>query len=286
MVELFEEDKLNKIDSLPKVEPGKNVTVNNIPFLGTAVFNPVIIEFKGKIKNPLYSGTSNSVRHYYYRENPERKSKDKLKINLRTFFDKYPELFTDENLDLPLGKFIVKLKQEGIDDYKLLVHSSGDEEEYISFKIKDLPEGRGLYMWVIDDIPQYIGIAASKGGGLKGRINNEYGSVTSYKCTIDGHTQTCRSNISIREDFKANKNISLYVLPIDTEKYKNNPEFVKYMEDNFNFTGTSIDKNVLEVFEKFLIKTGSFPKNRTHNKKLKESFINRLQELTGIKTTP
>tara|TARA_R110002153_G_scaffold219602_1_gene372100 strand:+ start:1130 stop:1972 length:843 start_codon:yes stop_codon:yes gene_type:complete len=278
---LFEEEELEKIDSLSKVEPGKKVTINGIPFLGTAVFNPAIIEFKGKIKNPLYSGTSDSVRHYYYRENPKRKSKDVLKINLRTFFDKYPELFTDENLDLPLGKFIAKLKQEGNDDYKLLVHSSGDEEEYISFKIKDLPEGRGLYMWVIDDIPQYIGIASSK-SGLKGRINNEYGSITAYKCTIDGHTQTCRSNISIRDDFNAKKNISLYVLPIDTEKYKNDPEFIKYMDDNFNFKGTAIDKNILEVFEKFLIKTGSFPKNR----RLEESFINRFQELAGIKSIP
>jgi len=276
---LFEDEGEKKLPSLPPVKAGEDIIITDIPFLDKAIFKSVLIQYKGNVPNPLYTEKTNTVRHYYTRENPNRKSKDKLKLNLITFFKNNPDLLTDEILDLELGKFILKLKQDGNDGYKTLVHGFGDEDEYVSFKIKDLPEGRGLYIWVVDNQPKYIGIAAST-SGLKGRINREYGSVTAYKCNVDGHTQTCESNTKLRDEFNAKRNVALYVFPIDVEVYKNNPKFMEYMNDNFKFTGTSVDKNILEVFEKFIIKKHNFKDG--WNKRLEESFVQRLQELAGI----
>lgn len=274
---LFENEEEKKLPSLPIVKPGENIIIPNIPFEGEAQFKPVLVQYNGNVPNPLYTGETKSVRHYYTKESPKRKSKDKIKLALNSLFKENPDLFTDENLDLPLGKFIFKLKQDGNNSYKTLVHDFGDEDEYVSFKINDLPEGKGLYIWVVDNKPKYIGIAAGT-NGLKGRINNEYGSVTAYKCSIDGHTQTCSSNAKLRDEFNAKKSVGLYVYSIDVEAYKNNPEFMEYMNDNFNFKGSSVNKNVLEVFEKFIIKTHNFKDG--WNKRMEE--INRFQKLAGI----
>ena len=53
---------------------------------------------------------------------------------------------------------------------------------------------------------------------------------------------------------------------------------MEYMNDNFNFKGSSVNKNVLEVFEKFIIKTHNFKDG--WNKRMEE--INRFQKLAGI----
>jgi len=278
---LFEDEEEKKLPSLPAVKPGEDIIINDIPFLGKAIFKSVLIQYKGNIPNPLYTEKTNTVRHYYNRENPNRKSKDKLKLNLISFFKNNPDLFIDEILDLELGKFILKLKQDGNDGYKTLVHGFGDEDEYVSFKIKNLPEGKGLYIWVADNNPKYIGIASSDSGGLRNRIDREYGSVTAYKCNIDGHTQTCESNTKLRDEFNAKRNVALYVFPIDVEVYKNNPEFMEYMNNNFKFKGTNVDKNVLEVFEKFIIKKHNFKDG--WNKRLEENFVSRFKVLAGIK---
>jgi|TARA_R110002167_G_scaffold318519_1_gene524174 hypothetical protein len=278
---LFEDEEEKKLPSLPAVKPGEDIIINDIPFLGKAIFKSVLIQYKGNIPNPLYTEKTNTVRHYYNRENPNRKSKDKLKLNLISFFKNNPDLFIDEILDLELGKFILKLKQDGNDGYKTLVHGFGDEDEYVSFKIKNLPEGKGLYIWVADNTPKYIGIASSDSGGLRNRIDREYGSVTAYKCNIDGHTQTCESNAKLRDEFNAKRNVALYVFPIDVEVYKNNPEFMEYMNNNFKFKGTNVDKNVLEVFEKFIIKKHNFKDG--WNKRLEENFVSRFKVLAGIK---
>tara|TARA_B110000971_G_scaffold201237_1_gene219931 strand:- start:263 stop:1339 length:1077 start_codon:yes stop_codon:yes gene_type:complete len=275
---IFEQESEKPISSLPPVTPGKSFNIDEIPILGTLTFTPVLIEWKGAVSNPLYTGKSKSVRHYYNKSSPNRASKDKLSVALKKVFQQNPDLLTDENLDLPLGKFILQLKQNGNPDYKLLVHDHGDEEDYIKFKVKNLTKERGLYIWVVDNKPEYIGIA-SNSNGLENRINKEYGSVTPYKCTIDGQTQTCRSNTKLRDEFKAKKSISLYVTPIPVESLLSNQEFLQTMND-LGLTKHS-PKNVLEVFEKFIIEKGNF-KNGGWNRRMEENFVNRLQELAGI----
>ena len=274
---LFEEEEETKIDSLPNVKPGEDIIINDIPFLTTAIFQPAVIQYHGNIPNPLYNKNSKSVRNYYTK-NTGRKGED---IDLKNFFTKYPDLLTDENLDLPLGTFINQVKQSGNPDYKMLINSFGDEEFYVKFKSENLTTNPGLYIWVVDNKPEYIGIAT---GGLHKRINLEYGSITPYKCTIDGQKQTCSTNVKLRDEFDVKKSIALYILPIDVEKYVNDPKFMEFMNKEYKFKGTRKIKNILEVFEKFII--GNYNFKDSWNKRMEESFINRFQELAGIKSIP
>jgi len=256
--------------SLSPVKPGENLVVSNVPFYGDMVFKPVIIQWNGIVDNPFYSDeTFKTVRYYTEKSNPNRASKDKNTLILNALFDQHPELKTEEHLDMPLGKFAKKMKieypnieirlgskQNLYPAYRVLVNVAGGEDNYVSFNVKNLTQQQGLYIWVVDNQPEYVGIAGGP-RGLSNRINLEYGKITPYKCSIDGQSQTCRSNAKLRDEYNAKKNISLYVLPIDVDKYKNDPEFVKAME-GFGFKGTRSDKNVLEVFEKFIIDSSGF----------------------------
>ena len=88
----------------------------------------------------------------------------------------------------------------------------------------------------------------------------------------------------LRDLFKAKKNISLYVSPIDTDSLLQNEEFIDYMDKNFNFKGTRQDKNVLEVFEKYLINKYNFKSDISWNARLEEiTLYNRMKKLAGIK---
>ena len=273
---LFENESEKPI-TLPNISPNEDIVIDDVPYLGKVVFTPAVIQYSGNIPNPLFDKKTKSVRNYYSKDTG-RKNED---VDLKSFFSKNPDLLTDENLDLPLGTFIRNTKQSGNPDYKMLINTSGDEEFYVKFKSKQLTTKPGLYIWVIDNKPVYIGIAT---GGLHKRINSEYGSITPYKCTIDGQSQTCSTNIKLRDEFDSKKSVALYILPIDIEKYQNDPKFVKYMEDNFNFKGSRNKKNILEVFEKFIINRYNF--KDSWNKRLEESFVSRFQTLAGIKKRP
>ena len=258
------------LKGLPPVENGKDLKIPNIPFYGDMTFKPVVIQWNGSIKNPFYEDDSfKSVEYYLSKASPTRVSKDKNTLILSLLFTQHPDLKTPENLKLTLGKFAYKLKKEypslklkigksqkEYSAYETLVNSSGGEEDYVSFQVENLTTDKGLYIWVIDNQPQYIGIAASP-RGLYNRINSEYGSVTSYKCSTDGQSQTCRSNAKIRDEYNAKKSIALYILPINTETYLKDEEFIKEM-GKMGFKGTRQDKNVLEIFEKFIINSSNF----------------------------
>ena len=56
---------------------------------------------------------------------------------------------------------------------------------------------------------------------------------------------------------------------------------MEYMNNNFKFKGTNVDKNVLEVFEKFIIKKHNFKDG--WNKRLEENFVSRFKVLAGMK---
>lgn len=273
-------DEMKRITTLPPIKTGENIVISDIPFIDTLTFTPVIIDYKGLHPNPLYTDKSKTIQYYYEKSSPNRKSKDKLGLAVRKFFDRNPEELTDENLSLPLGQFLLKMKNQGNQDYKLLVHEYGDEEDYVKFNVNKLTKERGLYIWVIDNVPTYIGIAASP-NGLANRINNEYGSITSYKCTIDGQTQTCRSNSKLRDEFGANKSVALYICPVDVNSYLKNQDFLKTMND-MGFKGTRNEKNALEIFEKSIINKGNF-KDGGWNRRLEETKLyNRWKKLAGI----
>ena len=283
-------EDLKKLQSLPLVTPGKDLSIPNIPFLGNATFKPVIIQNKGNVPNPFYGSEKGKTVGYYLDLNDlKRKSPHKNSVRIKNILSSHPSLNTPENLELSIGKFGSKLKQENPDlevsieygkttpAWKSLSHDSGSEEEYVNFEVKNLSKSPGLYIWVIDNEPKYVGIAT---GGLHKRINTEYGNITTYQCSIDGQSQSCSTNAKLRDEFNAKKNVSLYVLPIDIEKWKSNTDFIKVLK-NSNFKGTRTNKNVLEIFEKFIIEYGNF-KDTGWNKRMEEGFIERFQKLAGI----
>jgi len=247
---------------------GYNLVVKDVPFIGDMVFTPSIIQWGGMVENPFFKDENfKTVRHYLTKQSKGRESKDKNTVVLTTLFRQYPDILTPEILNMPLGKFALYLKenhpnislQVGRKTFpvdKLLVNPSGGEDYYVSFRVDNMTPEKGLYIWVVDGRPEYVGIASSD-LGLAGRINQEYGNVTPYKCSRDGQSQTCRSNISIRDKYEQGKVVSLYISPVDVKSLKENPEFMDTME-SMGFKQTREDKNILEVLEKFIIERGDF----------------------------
>lgn len=259
------EDKLSDNTNISR--EGRNFVVKDIPFVGDMVFVPAIIQWSGLIKNPFFGDEKFKTVHYYLtKENKDRESKDKNTLILINLFRQYPEILNREILKMPLGKFAkhmmdnypgleLSIGKKTIPVDKLLVNPSGGEEYYVSFRVENMTDEKGLYLWVINGKPEYVGIASGP-NGLNNRINQEYGNITPYKCSQDGQSQTCRSNISIRDKYQGG-NVSLYISPVDVNSLKNNPEFMEYMDD-MGFKGTRQDKNVLEVLEKYIISSGDF----------------------------
>ena len=280
-------------EQLPPVSLGKDIVINDIPFLNTATFKPAIIEYNGNVPNPFFTNEKSKLVSRYLRTgNPNRKSANQTETAVQAIMNQHPFLNTPENVNLSLSKFVVKLKQDHSDlevkigkrnqvktAWKSILNPTGAEEEYVSFQAKNLPKGTGLYIWVIDNIPYYLGIASKS---FNQRINNEYGKITAGNCTVDAQSQSCRSNAKYRDYFNAKKSVALHTFPIDIQKYLDNPEFIDYMGKNYNFKKTQPKTNVLQVFESMILNRYKFKGNIQHNKGLDESFIQRLKELAGI----
>ena len=281
-------------EQLPPVTLGKDIVINDIPFVNTATFKPAIIEYNGNVPNPFFTNEkSNPVSRYLGTKNLNRKSPHATEIAVQAIMDQHPFLNTPENANLSLSKFVVKLKQDHSDlevkigkrnkvktAWKSILNPTGAEEEYVSFQVKNLPKGTGLYIWVVDNVPYYLGIASNS---FNSRINNEYGKITAGNCTVDAQSQSCRSNAKYRDFFDAKKSVALHTFPIDTKEYINNPEFIDYMDKNYNFKKSRPDMNTLQVFESMILDRYEFEGNIQHNKRKDESFTQRLKELAGIK---
>ena len=286
-----------KEEKLPPVALGKDIVINDIPFLNTAVFKPVVLEYKGNVPNPFFKAEGakggDLVGNFLTNRNPNKKGENKTELAIQAIMNQHPFLNTPENLSLRLNKFVIKLKQdypdlevkkgkkgELVTAWKSILNPSGAEEEYVSFKSTNLPEGSGLYIWVIDNIPYYLGIATNS---FNSRINNEYGRITPGKCTVNNQAQTCRSNTKYRDFFNAKRSVALHTFSIDIQEYINNPEFMDYVDESesYNFSKHPPTKtNVMQVFESMILNRYDFEGNIQHSKKMEE--INRLQELAGI----
>ena len=61
---LFEEEQEKKINSIPKVKPGEDIIINNIPFLNTAVSSASLIKKTFRIlkSSTIISSQLSSVR--------------------------------------------------------------------------------------------------------------------------------------------------------------------------------------------------------------------------------
>jgi len=100
-----------------------------------------------------------------------------------------------EFLDWPLGKFILKLKNEHDNFYLNFLNKYGDKT-YCHFKINDEFYGheKGIYTYFIDSNLKYIGRSLDP---FKKRVNYGYGKIHPKNCYIDGQATNCHLNYLI-----------------------------------------------------------------------------------------
>jgi len=108
--------------------------------------------------------------------------------------DNVEECYSDE-LDKPLGCFLLKLKKRGHPFYKKFLNKYGDLE-YSQFRItdKNYLKSKGIYAYTLNSEIVYIGRCNSS---LKQRINQGYGKIHPKNCYIDGQATNCHLNAKI-----------------------------------------------------------------------------------------
>ncbi len=104
----------------------------------------------------------------------------------------YAENYTHRDLFLPIGTFLLQLKNSGDPFYKEFLNNCGDLE-YCRFCItaKEWLQKKGLYMYVIKGKIMYIGRCRDS---FKKRINNGYGHISPKNCYKDGQKTNCHLN--------------------------------------------------------------------------------------------
>ncbi|MCA0987229.1 DUF7662 domain-containing protein [Guptibacillus algicola] len=117
-------------------------------------------------------------------------------------------------LSLPLGEFLLELKESDDLFYQNFLNRYGDLE-YSSFSIESKEEKnlKGLYTYISQGEVKYIGRCLDDFGK---RINKGYGVIHPKNCFKDGQATNCHLNALITKEQKSNE-ISLYLLPMENE---------------------------------------------------------------------
>lgn len=113
-------------------------------------------------------------------------------------------------LDTPLGDFLLALKQNGDQFYMRFLNNYGDLT-YSKFWLDDehVLMTKGLYLFVVQNTLQYIGRCKDS---FKKRINQGYGTIHPKNCFIDGQATNCHINALVTQ-FRTD--ITLLVCPLD-----------------------------------------------------------------------
>jgi len=109
------------------------------------------------------------------------------------------------HLDVPLGEFLLHLKQKGDSFYQEFLNKSGDLA-YSKFEMSSdkISSEMGVYAFLLVDELKYVGRCMDT---MKKRINQGYGKIHPKNCYIDGQVTNCRVNALITE---SGQNISLW----------------------------------------------------------------------------
>lgn len=81
---------------------------------------------------------------------------------------------------------------------------------FCKFKVAGLPVGPGLYAFVIDGRPMYVGRAVDFSGRM-GPVN--YGSISPVNCFVKGQSTNCKINGGLLQAAKAGRHIAVFVHP-------------------------------------------------------------------------
>jgi hypothetical protein len=79
---------------------------------------------------------------------------------------------------------------------------------FCKFKVDGLPAGPGLYVFVVDGVPVYVG----KTVNFKGRMGPvNYGLISPKNCYRTGQSTNCKINSRVLEAVKAGRYVAVYV---------------------------------------------------------------------------
>lgn len=180
-------------------------------------FDIINLSITNRNQNNIFK--NNLKKTLQYRLDKAIKNKeDRLHKLASSLKEKYSLL-----LNLKLGEFLIKLKNESNDDYKLFLNKYGDNF-FCEFKITKHQKDKGIYCYILNNKIVYIGRSKK----TFGERFKDYGKITPYNCLIDGQSTNCNINS------KVNK--------------------LKSLKVGFHVMNNITDKEI-EIFEKKIIKT-------------------------------
>lgn len=113
-------------------------------------------------------------------------------------------------LGMPLGEFLLALKQQGDAFYRRFLNAYGDLS-YCTFRLADPRHRalRGIYTYFVGDQLVYIGRCRDAMGK---RVDQGYGTIHPKNCYVDGQATNCHLNALIAP---VADRISLWLCPMD-----------------------------------------------------------------------
>ena len=156
------------------------------------------------------------VKLYQFKNNLENIFKDyKSKtisetINSKKYKNLKSVIENENDIKMPTGEFLLKLKNNGNKNYLSFLNNYGDKV-YSHFGISEneVFSKKGIYTYYLNDKIKYIGITKDN---YQKRINNGYGNISPKNCFKDGQTTNCHLNWLISSSFN---NIKFYVKVMD-----------------------------------------------------------------------
>lgn len=134
-------------------------------------------------------------------------------------------------LDMPLGSFALRLKQNGDHFYKRFLNKYGDAV-YSQFWLTHPQDfmKKGVYFYFLNGEVVYVGRCKDN---MKNRVNSGYRKVTPKNCFKDGQSTNCRLN-SLITTVKDRISLQLYVLEDDAEIERFEKDLIRELNPIWN----------------------------------------------------
>jgi hypothetical protein len=162
-------------------------------------FQKVELEFQQKHYKDIFADKNNKTVAETLKDERYKKLKP-------TIIKYYPK-----NLDYKLGDFLLLLKKDHDENYRLFLNQYGDKE-YSQFYVSDsITDKKGLYLYCVDGKLKYIGRCLDN---FNNRINQGYGKIHPKNCYKDGQATNCRLNALITQN---KGKVSLWICPLGND---------------------------------------------------------------------
>ena len=163
------------------------------------VLVPVPLEFEGVLRRDVFGAKNDKT----LRQTLEHPRCSKLRMEVAGRYG--------QELDTPLGQFLMKLKASGDSFYRRFLNPYGDLE-FCTFRIADrrFLELRGIYAYTVGVQLMYIGRCRDT---MRKRVNQGYGSIHPENCFLYGQRTNCHLNAEIAKVMDA---VSLWMYPMDS----------------------------------------------------------------------